>query len=49
MDVLGALVAKGKISNADKMEIDISTIANGCYFVKIKQNDTFFAGKFIKN
>ena len=49
LDVLGALVAKGKITNTDIIEINLNTLANGCYFVKIKQNDTFFAGKFIKN
>lgn len=48
LDVLGAVVAKGKITNADKIELDISTIAKGCYFVKVLQDDKCFVGKFVK-
>ena len=48
LDVIGAVVAKGKINNADKMEIDISTIANGCYIVKVQGKDKFYVGRFVK-
>ncbi|NVO04066.1 MAG: T9SS type A sorting domain-containing protein [Bacteroidetes bacterium] len=54
LNVLGAIVKNGKIANTDKIEIDLSLIANGCYFVKIicdvgNSSQQNYVGKFLKN
>jgi hypothetical protein len=49
LNVLGAIVKKGKINNTDKLQLDIGDFAKGCYFVKIQGMDKNYYGKFIKN
>ncbi|NVO03509.1 MAG: T9SS type A sorting domain-containing protein [Bacteroidetes bacterium] len=55
LNVLGSVVAKGEILNADKIKIDISNIAKGCYFVKViscevgNSKPQNLVGRFVKD
>ena len=49
LDVLGTVISQGKISNTDKIEIGLGSIANGYYFIRILQKDKVYFGKFVKN
>lgn len=47
-DISGRFIKAKKTSTIDDLNINVSNLSNGLYFIKIKQDNTYISLKFIK-